>query len=57
MIVASSIANSVDAVSKVNADMHFLHMIQLARQLSANEKQNANRAIAQMQNAFITEKK
>ena len=57
MIVASYIANSVDAASKVNPGPHFLQRIQLARQLSANESQNANGANAQRHHAFITGKK
>ncbi len=57
IIVASSIANSVDAASRVDTGLHFLHMIQLARQMSANESQNANRANAPRHHAFITEKK
>ena len=57
IIVASSSANSVDAASRVNPELHFLQMIQLARQMSANKNQNANRAIATWRHAFITEKK
>ena len=57
MIVASWIADSVDAASKVNPELQILHIIQPAKQRSANERKNANRASAVMPRAFITENK
>ena len=54
MIVASYIADSVDTASKVNPWLHLLHIIQLARQMSANEEQHTNRAIAAIPLAFIS---
>ena len=57
IIVASWIANSVDAASKVNPGMQILHIIQVARQMSANESLQSNRAIAAMHHAFITKVK
>ena len=37
MIVASYIAASVDTASKVNAELQILHIMQFAKQMSANE--------------------
>ena len=57
MIVASYIADSVDTASKVNPELQILHIIQFARQMSANESLQSNRAIAAMHHAFITKVK
>ena len=57
IIVASWIANSVDAASKVNAGRHFLHNIQLAKQMRANESLRSRGAVAAMHHAFITKVK
>ena len=57
MIVACYIADSVDIVSKLHAVLHFLHVIQLAWQRSANEELNTDAAIAAMDHAFITKAK
>ena len=57
MIVASYIADSVDTASKINRELQILHIIQFARQVSANESLQSNRAIAVMQHAFITKAK
>ena len=54
MIVASYIADSVDTASKVNAELQILHIIQFAKQMSANEGLQSNRAVAAMHHAFIT---
>ena len=56
-IVASQIADSVDAASKVNPELQILHIIQPAQQRSANGRKNANRVNARMSHAFITEEK
>ena len=46
MNVVCYISDSVDIVSIVNPMLHFLHIIQLVRQRSANEFLNTNRAVA-----------
>ena len=57
MIVASYIADSVDTASKVNPRLQILHIIQFARQRSANEGLKSNRAVAAMHHAcFILAK-
>ena len=53
MIVASYIADSVDAASKLNPGMQILHIIQFAWQRSAVEDLKSDRAIAAMEHAFI----
>ena len=57
MIVASYIADSVDAASKVNGRLHILHRLQFAKHLSANEGLKSNRAVAAMDHAFTTKVK
>ena len=57
MIVASYIADSVDAASKVNRRLQILHIMQFAKQLSANEDLKSNRAVAAMDHAFTTKVK
>ena len=57
MIVASYIADSVDTASKVNAELQILHIMQFAKQMSANEGLQSNRAVAAMHHAFITKVK
>ena len=57
MIVASYIAGSVDAASKVNRRRQILHIMQFAKQLSANESLKSNRAVAAMDHAFTTKVK
>ena len=57
MIVASYIADSMDTASKINRELQILHIIQFARQMSANESLQSNRAIAAMYPAFIAKVK
>ena len=53
ILVASWIASSVETASNVDPKIHFLQMMQLARQMSANEDQNANRSLAAVHHVFI----
>jgi hypothetical protein len=56
IIVANWIAHSVDAASKVNPQLQILHIIQLAKEKSANENHQSNRSNVAMHHAFITKK-